>query len=113
MTDPSVSQYMATLGQAARRAAVLLAKAPTKAKNAALIAIAERITASAEAILDANRQDLEAAAALDAAMRDRLTLTPARVAAMAAGLREVAALADPIGTVTDMAYRPTGIQVGR
>jgi len=92
---------------------VLLAKAPTKAKNAALIAIAERITASAEAILDANRQDLEAAAALDAAMRDRLTLTPARVAAMAAGLREVAALADPIGTVTDMAYRPTGIQVGR
>jgi glutamate-5-semialdehyde dehydrogenase len=113
MTDPSVSQYMATLGQAARRAAVLLAKAPTKAKNAALIAIAERITASAEAILDANRQDLEAAAALDAAMRDRLTLTPARLAAMAAGLREVAALADPIGTVTDMAYRPTGIQVGR
>ena len=113
MTDPSVSQYMATLGQAARRAAVLLAKAPTKAKNAALIAIAERITASAEAILDANRLDLEAAAALDAAMRDRLTLTPARVAAMAAGLREVAALADPIGTVTDMAYRPTGIQVGR
>ena len=113
MTDPSVSQYMATLGQAARRAAVLLAKAPTKAKNAALIAIAERITASAEAILDANCRDLEAAAALDAAMRDRLTLTPARVAAMAAGLREVAALADPIGTVTDMAYRPTGIQVGR
>ncbi len=113
MTDTSVSQYMATLGQAARRAAVLLAKAPTKAKNAALVAIAERITASAEAILDANRQDLEAAAALDAAMRDRLTLTPARVAAMAAGLREVAALADPIGTVTDMAYRPTGIQVGR
>ncbi len=113
MTDPSVSEYMATLGQAARRAAVLLAKAPTKAKNAALIAIAERITASAEAILDANCRDLEAAAALDAAMRDRLTLTPARVAAMAAGLREVAALADPIGTVTDMAYRPTGIQVGR
>ena len=92
---------------------MLLAKAPTKAKNAALIAIAERITASAEAILDANCRDLEAAAALDAAMRDRLTLTPARVAAMAAGLREVAALADPIGTVTDMAYRPTGIQVGR
>ena len=113
MTDPSVSQYMATLGQAARRAAVLLAKAPTKAKIGALIASAERITASAEAILDANRLDLEAAAALDAAMRDRLTLTPARVAAMAAGLREVAALADPIGTVTDMAYRPTGIQVGR
>jgi glutamate-5-semialdehyde dehydrogenase len=96
-----------------RRAAVLLAKAPTKAKNAALIAIAERITARAEAILDANRLDLEAASALDAAMRDRLTLTPARVAAMATGLREVAALADPIGTVTDMAYRPTGIQVGR
>jgi len=113
MTDTSVSEYMATLGQAARRAAVLLAKAPTKAKNAALIAIAERITARAEAILDANRLDLEAASALDAAMRDRLTLTPARVAAMATGLREVAALADPIGTVTDMAYRPTGIQVGR
>ena len=113
MIDSSVSEYMTTLGLAARSAAVQLAKAPTKAKNAALIAIAERITANAEAILDANRQDLEAAAALDAAMRDRLTLTPARVAAMAAGLREVAALADPIGTITDMAYRPTGIQVGR
>ncbi len=114
MNEPQhITRYIAELGEAARAAAVELARASTKAKNSALLAIADRITAEAATILAANQRDLDAAADLDPAMRDRLILTPARVSAMAAGLREVAALADPIGTVTDMAYRPTGIQVGR
>lgn len=75
--------------------------------------MATAVTERAADILAANQRDLAAAADLDAAMRDRLSLTPARVAAMAAGLREVAALADPIGTITDLAYRPSGIQVGK
>jgi len=113
MTEMNVSDYMAGVGQAARAAAVTLARASTKAKNEALLATAARITEAAADILAANARDLAAASDLDAAMRDRLTLTPARVAAMAAGLKEVAALADPIGTITDLAYRPTGIQVGK
>lgn len=113
MTDNTVSDYMAGVGAAARAAAVTLASASTRAKNEALLAIAARITDRADDILAANARDLAAASDLDAAMRDRLSLTPARVAAMAAGLREVAALTDPIGTITDLAYRPTGIQVGK
>jgi len=113
MTENTVSDYMAGVGAAARAAAVSLARASTRAKNEALLAIAAHITDRAEDILAANARDLAAAADLDAAMRDRLSLTPARVAAMAAGLREVAALPDPIGTITDLAYRPTGIQVGK
>ena len=113
MKDAEISSYFATLGAAARGAAVELAKAPTQAKNAALLAIAARIEAGAADLLSANQRDLDGAAGLDSAMRDRLALNPQRVAAMATGLREVAALADPIGTITDLAYRPSGIQVGR
>ena len=113
MNDAELSSYFSTLGTAARAAAVALARASTHAKNAALHAIATRIDADAAAILAANQRDLDAAAGLDGAMRDRLALNPQRVAAMATGLREVAMLADPIGTITDMAYRPSGIQVGR
>ena len=113
MNDADLSSYFANLGAAARAAAVELARAPTRAKNAALLGIAERIEVGAAGILAANQRDLDAAAGLDSAMRDRLSLNPQRVAAMAAGLREVAALADPIGTITDLAYRPSGIQVGR
>jgi glutamate-5-semialdehyde dehydrogenase len=113
MNESLIVGYMQEVGAAARAAAVTLASAATAAKNAALLAIAVRIEADATGILAANQRDLDAASALDAALRDRLTLTPARIAAMALGLREVAALADPIGTVTDLAYRPSGIQVGR
>ena len=113
MKDADISSYFATMGADARRAAVELAKASTRAKNAALLAIAARIEAGAADLLAANQRDLDAAAGLDSAMRDRLALNPQRVAAMATGLREVAALADPIGTITDLAYRPSGIQVGR
>ena len=113
MNESLIVGYMQKVGAAARAAAVTLASAATAAKNAALLAIAVRIEADATGILAANQRDLDAASTLDAALRDRLTLTPARIAAMALGLREVAALADPIGTVTDLAYRPSGIQVGR
>ncbi len=113
MTKTALDAYMTELGRAARAAAVALARATTRAKNDALLAIAAEIERCCEPILAANARDLDAAADLDAAMRDRLALNPARVAAMAAGVREIAALADPIGVVTDLAYRPSGIQVGR
>ena len=90
-----------------------MARATSAQKNAALLAIAARLRAQAADILAANRADVEAAGGLDAALVERLTLNPARVAAMAAGVAEVAALADPIGGITDLDYRPTGIQVGR
>ncbi|HMM74449.1 MAG TPA: glutamate-5-semialdehyde dehydrogenase [Gammaproteobacteria bacterium] len=113
MSEPAMDAYMAELGRAARAAAVGLARATTQAKNDALLAIAAQIEDRSEGILAANARDLEAAAGLDAAMRDRLALNPARIATMAAGVREVAALSDPIGVVGDLAYRPSGIQVGR
>jgi len=113
MIEPVLDAYMAELGRAARTASVALARATTHAKNEALLAIADEIDRRSADILAANARDLTAAAGLDAAMRDRLALNPARVASMSAGVREVAALADPIGIVTDLAYRPSGIQVGR
>ncbi|MGE3774797.1 MAG: glutamate-5-semialdehyde dehydrogenase [Gammaproteobacteria bacterium] len=113
MSEPAMDAYMAELGRAARAAAVGLARATTQAKNEALLAIAAQIDSRSEEILAANARDLAAAAGLDAAMRDRLALNPARIATMAAGVREVAALPDPIGVISDLAYRPSGIQVGR
>ncbi len=113
MIEPALDAYMAELGRAARTASVALARATTHEKNTALHAIADEIDRRSADILAANARDLAAAAALDAAMRDRLALNPARIASMSAGVREVAALADPIGIVTDLAYRPSGIQVGR
>ena len=112
-TDEDTAGYMRRLGEAARAASVEVARASTAAKNLALQAIADAIEAAAPALTAANTRDLAAASALDAAGRDRLTLTPTRIVAMAAGLREVAALADPVGTITDLTARPSGIQVGR
>ena len=110
-----VKSYMRELGERARGAARLLARAETAAKNAALIATAAEIERRCDALLDANRKDLEAGTAqgLDAAFLDRLELNPARVRLMAEGLRQIAQLTDPIGEITGLAYRPTGIQVGR
>ena len=110
-----VSAYMADLGSRARAAARALARAETRAKDNALLAIAEAIDASREAIAAANAEDLAAGAAkgLDAAMLDRLALIPGRIDAMLEGLRQIAALPDPIGAITDLNYRPSGIQVGR
>ncbi len=110
-----IKQYMNELGRAARKASRLMARADTNAKNAALNAIADAIEREAEALLAANAADLAAARAggLDAALLDRLALTPKGVASMAEGLRQIASLPDPVGEMSDFAYRPSGIQVGK
>lgn len=112
MDTLNVKEYMQQLGQAARQAAVAMARADTNAKNKALLAIADRILASKSAILAANAEDMKAGVSLDPALKDRLELNGKRVQQMADGLREVAALVDPVGEITDLRYRPSGIQVG-
>lgn len=114
MTD-DVSRYIRQLGQQAREASVGMARANTGDKNRALLAIADAIDAAADELKVENAKDLASARAngLDEAMLDRLELNDSRIAAMSEGLRQVAGLPDPIGEVTDMAYRPSGIQVGR
>ena len=89
-----------------------MARATTAMKNAALEAIAVNIENSAAQILAANARDIAAANGLEQALVDRLELNPARIAAMAEGLRQVAGLPDPIGETTDLRYRPNGMQVG-
>jgi len=114
--DPAaLAAYIQTLGSAARAAARVMARTATHAKNAALTAIAVALDQNRAAMLEANQADLDAGAAsgLDAALLDRLELTPARIDAMIDGVRQVAALPDPVGTIDDLNYRPSGIQVGR
>jgi glutamate-5-semialdehyde dehydrogenase len=103
------------LGRAARRAAREMARASTGQKNAALLAIAARLRGAAPDLLAANQEDVAKAraAGLDAAALDRLGLSAAGVELMARGLEEVAALADPIGAVSELVTRPSGLQVGR
>ena len=110
-----IKTAMQDIGRRARAAARTMARAETAAKNAALAAMAEAIEKGATALIAANRRDLDAGRqhGLDAAMLDRLELNPARIAAMADGLRQIAALPDPVGSITDLNYRPSGIQVGR
>jgi glutamate-5-semialdehyde dehydrogenase len=110
-----IVSYMQDLGRRARRAARELASAGAGQKNVALAAIAEALDRGRVELAAANARDLAAgrAAGLDAAQLDRLTLTPARIDAMIEGLRQVVALADPVGEITDLRYRPSGIQVGR
>jgi len=108
-----LARYMRRLGERARDAARGLARSGTAARNRALTASAEAIRASRAELLAANRQDLDAGRDLESALADRLELTEARVESMALGLEEIAALPDPVGEVTDVRYRPTGIQVGR
>jgi glutamate-5-semialdehyde dehydrogenase len=110
-----IKQYMQTLGQNARNASRAMAKAETVTKNRALLAIATAIRRDRDKLIGANRQDLEAAraAGMEAAMLDRLTLSEKAVETMAEGLEQIASLSDPIGEITDLKYRPSGIQVGR
>ena len=110
-----ILDYMQTVGRRAREASRAAARADTNTKNAALRAIAAAIRRDAPALLAANAEDLAAAraAGLESAMLDRLTLTEKGVAAMAEGVEQVAALPDPVGEISDMAYRPSGIQVGK
>ena len=107
--------YMREVGERAHAAARIVARAPTKAKDAALEAAAAAIERDARELLAANAGDVAGsrAAGDDEAFVDRLALDPERIAAMADGLRQVAALPDPVGEITDLKYRPTGIQVGR
>lgn len=111
----SIQTYLRAIGQNARAASRLMSRAETAAKNQALLAIAEALEAGAETLIAENRKDLEAGRerGLDGAMLERLDIDEKRVKAMAEGLREVAALPDPVGEITGLTYRPSGIQVGR
>ncbi len=114
-TITDVPAYMQEMGRAARAASREVAEAEAGLKNAALMAIAEVIVNQRQPLAEANARDVEAGRArgLDAAMLDRLTLNDARIDAMVEGCRQVASLPDPVGVITDLAYRPSGIQVGR
>ena len=113
-TFDDIAAYIDGVGNAARNAARALARADTASKNAALTATATAIRRNESRLLAANAEDVRAARAAgnDAAFVDRLTLTPTAIAAMADGLREIAALPDPVGEISDVKYRPSGIQVG-
>ncbi|HSD61757.1 MAG TPA: glutamate-5-semialdehyde dehydrogenase [Burkholderiales bacterium] len=110
-----IKAYMQSVGREARTASRLMAKADTRTKDRALVVMAEAIRRDADKLLAANATDVAAASekGLDAAMVDRLTLTGKGVAGMAEGLLQIAALPDPVGEITGLNYRPTGIQVGR
>src|SRR5690606_26093809 len=113
MTD--IVSYMNTLGTQARAASRVMAAASTASKNAALLAMIDAIELGRAQLQAANEIDLQAGRekGLDAAMLDRLALTPARIDGMIEGLRQVAALQDPVGETTDMRYMPSGIHVGK
>ncbi len=110
-----IREYMRALGTDARNASRVMGAASTESKNNALLAIARAIREDIDAVMAANERDLERGRAndIDAPLLDRLELTPARVDTMIEGLHQVAALQEPIGEVTDLAYRPSGIQVGK
>ena len=107
--------YMQGIGQQAKQASKILANTDTSVKNQALSSIADTLLARADWLKSENAKDLAAGRAkgLDAAMLDRLTLSDKTIAGMAEGVRQVATLPDPIGSITDMNYRPSGIQVGK
>lgn len=111
----NITDYMQTVGQQARAAAAVLAGAETATKNKALQAMADAIIAKAAWLKAENAKDLAAGRekGLDNAMLDRLTLNEKALNTMVEGLRQVAALPDPVGAITDLNYRPTGIQVGK
>ncbi|MCP5420087.1 MAG: glutamate-5-semialdehyde dehydrogenase [Gammaproteobacteria bacterium] len=106
---------MTETGLRARAASRVMGRAETAAKNKALLGGANALLASQASLLQENRKDMQAAAeaGLDSAMLERLELNPARIAAMVEGLREVAALPDPVGQISDLNFRPSGIQVGK
>ncbi|GHU12900.1 gamma-glutamyl phosphate reductase [Betaproteobacteria bacterium] len=110
-----IQQYMHTLGRQARAASRLTAAASTHAKNTALLAMAAEIRQRRAALLAANATDVDTAraAGLEPALLDRLSLTEKGIDAMATGLEQIAALPDPVGEITDVRRRPSGIQVGK
>ncbi|SFH47358.1 glutamate-5-semialdehyde dehydrogenase [Nitrosospira sp. Nsp14] len=110
-----VKTYMQSIGREARAASRLVAKAETAAKNRALTQMAAAIQRDEQILLAANAMDVESARkrGLDPAVIDRLTLSSKSIAGMTEGLLQIAALADPVGEISDLKYRPSGIQVGR
>lgn len=115
MTEFDLNQYMDRVGRQARAASRAMARASTADKNRALLTIAAAIRRDADQLKAVNARDVERARAngQDAAFVDRLTLSDKAIATMAAGLEQIAALADPIGEISNMKFRPTGIQVGQ
>ena len=114
--DPiNITEYMHGVGRRARAASRHMARSSTTLRNRVLEAVSARILEQEEKLLTANARDLAAGkhGGLEPSLMDRLELTPERIEAMAAGLREVAALTDPIGEICDLRFRPSGIQVGR
>jgi len=111
----AIKQYMQSVGQQARAASRLMALADTNTKNRALLAMADAMLSGSATLIAANAKDVAAATAngLDAASIDRLTLTEKTVRSMAEGLQQIAQLADPIGEISEMSFRPSGIQVGK
>jgi len=111
----NIVEYMHALGESARSASRIVAASTTGQRNNALLAMADSLEENASTLQAENQKDLEAGRAkgLDAALLDRLELTTERIAGMAEGLRQIATLPDPVGAITDLDYRPSGIQVGR
>ncbi|RVU84786.1 glutamate-5-semialdehyde dehydrogenase [Leucothrix sargassi] len=114
MEHASIAEYMQQVGVNARSASTVLAAAEAATKNKALNVIADLLEEKGDYLKVENAKDLEAGAAkgLEPALLDRLELTDDRIATMAEGLRQIAGLADPVGEISGMSYRPTGIQVG-
>ncbi len=110
-----IKSYMTRIGKQAREAAGVMAKADTAVKNQALLFIAEAVRREEALLREANQKDLEAARekGLEAALLDRLALSDKAIETMAVGLEQIAALADPIGAVTNLRLQPSGIQVGQ
>ncbi len=115
MTITDIQSYMQETGRRARAASRILAAASTAQKNNALEAMADLLDERRDELAAENRKDLEAGRekGLSEALLDRLELTPARIDTMVEGLRQIAALPDPVGEIFDLKYRPSGIQVGR
>ena len=110
-----LAALMRGMGLSARGAARAMARAPTAARNAALMAIAQAVRTERTRLQTENTRDLDAGRAkgLDAAMQDRLRLSDEALETMALGLEQIAELPDPVGEITDLKFRPSGIQVGR
>ena len=115
MDNVDIKTYMQMVGREARTASHTMAKVDSSSKNKALTEIAASIKKNEKNLLSANKDDLEAAKAqgLDSALIDRLTLTSKGVTNMVEGLLQIASLADPVGEISDLNYRPSGIQVGK
>ena len=110
-----ITAHMHQLGRQARAASRAMARADTATRNRALELIAAAIERDADSLRAANQKDLEAAqaAGLAPALMDRLALSDSAIATMVAGLRQIATLPDPVGEISNMKVRPSGIQVGQ